>query len=416
MAIDSLTHFDLAVIGAGTVGMACAMAMAMRGYRVAVLDHKPKPTTDRFAERLARRDARVYALNLASIQLFDQLGVWQNIMRKADYTRMSVWAQDGRGMMDFVQPPSADDRLGSMVEPVVLDHALWCQACSADFADKLTMIYDATLLEHGMAIDQTASQVMVRYRQGGNARVLSADLVIGADGRTSAVRQALGIGVEHQKAICCAIRTTKAHQQTARQVMLPTGTLALLPMANLNESDNEKWQSVVWTLPENLAEEYLSLSADVLMEKIAFACGYELGEVLQIESIASFPLSAQIAQKYAMGRVALIGDAAHGVHPLAGQGLNLGLLDVMALMDIVDQYRGKNTSLRPNLLTQYARVRKGHNALMMHSFSLINFAFASSLADIGAFGWLRSEGMSFIANHQRIMQQLIHRANAKVAA
>ncbi|OOS25157.1 2-octaprenyl-3-methyl-6-methoxy-1,4-benzoquinol hydroxylase [Moraxella pluranimalium] len=412
------TSYDMTIVGAGTVGMACAIALAQRGLRVLLLEHKPAPVQADFDRRLAHRDARVYALNRASIELFESIGVWQMLSRQADYTRMQVWARDGCGELNF---GDGKMMLGSMVEPSVIDYALWCRGQMQDLADYLTVCYEARLCADGMAIDEIADGVVLRFHHGGQQRCVRTSLLLGADGRGSMVRQTVGIGIEtldyHQTAICCAIHTDKAHTQTARQVMLPTGTLALLPIADLHDDDNGRWQSVVWTLPQAVAQDYLAdyrHEPDSLRLRLEQASGFELGRILAVESVASFALSAQVASRYHQGRIGLIGDAAHGVHPLAGQGLNLGLLDVIKLLECLDAHKNRyDNTLHPRLLHDYERAAKGHNALMMHSFSLINFAFASGIADLNGFSHLRSEVMNAIGKNRTIMQFFERRASGQ---
>ena len=409
---DTLMHCDIAIIGAGTVGMVAGIELASRGYQVVILDNKPMPTAKSFADRLAVRDARVYALSQGSIRLLAEIGVWSDIVRRADYQTMQVWARDDYGELLF-DGSQSHEILGSMVEPSVLDAALWQRShhCS-----NLTVVYEAKLMEDGMAFDESSDGITIRYHSQGVARQVFCRLLLGADGRKSMVRRAMGADISqlnyHQKAICCAIRTDLPHRQIARQVMLPTGTLALLPMADLQQGDDGRWQSIVWTLPCALADDYLAdyhRDPQTLQRRLAFASGYALGEVHEIESVASFDLSAQVTEHYARGRMALIGDAAHGVHPLAGQGLNLGLSDVAALLAVLDAAKGKQ--MHPRLLHKYARAVRSHNALMMHSFSMINFAYASGIADLGMVRYARSEVVHAIARSAPLMQLLIKQAN-----
>lgn len=409
--------YDVIIIGAGVVGMVAAIALVQRGYQVLLLDNKPLPDEATLQQRLRVRDARVYAMNRASIALLETLGAWQFIKRKADFDKMQVWGRDDFGELIFCD----DDKqgrcqpLGSMVEPSVLDEALW--QC-AKLADGLDLAFAATLLGDGMAIDERRDRVIVRYQQHGTHKVAQAKLLLGADGRHSLVRQAMAVGVVtldyHQKAICCAIYTDKPHDNTARQVMLPTGTLAMLPMAHLPTDDKtNRWHSVVWSLPTALADAYLAeyqRDESLLKNRLALASGYELGMVAKLESLASFPLSAQAAKRYYKGRLALLGDAAHGVHPLAGQGLNLGLSDVAQFLALMDKYHHKSP-LHPQLLHDYQRATKSHNELMMHSFSLIHFAYASGLADVAMLRYLRSECSHQIAKIPFVIRQFIKRAN-----
>ena len=408
------------IIGGGIVGATLALKLAQAKRPVTLIDAAPERSADSWAERLSRRDARVYALSLASIGLLTDVGAWQNIVvskRKADYSQMQVWQLNGIGELLFGENSENDHTpmLGSMVEPLVIEHALWQRLQDGDVNDYLTVIMGHKVV----AMDWLGSQGYSVSLD--NDQVIKAALVVGADGRGSFVRKQAGIGLDtldyKQTAICCAIQTSKPHLATARQAMLPTGTLALLPLADITDEDKanpQHWQSVVWTLPRNQALALLEESPRYIADKLAAASTYELGDINQIESIASWPLAAQQAKSYAADNLVLIGDAAHGVHPLAGQGLNLGMLDVQALYEQLEhdysRSGGKSWGAGQTLRT-YERARRPHNSLMMHSFSALNWLFAGELAQTRPIQQIRNEGMSAVSKIKPLMKLFAKQAS-----
>ncbi|WP_201582248.1 FAD-dependent monooxygenase [Psychrobacter immobilis] len=413
------------IIGSGIVGATLALKLAQAEMPVTLIDARPERSEADWQQVLGQRDARVYALSVASINLLSDVGAWQKIAaseRKADYSQMQVWQLNGMGELLFgdssdKHPNSTlPQMLGSMVEPAVIEHALWQRLSEDDVSDYLTVIAGHKVInmdwlgaEQGYCVtldDHTA---------------IAATLLVGADGRGSFVRQQAAIELDtldyKQTAICCAIQTDKPHQATARQAMLPTGTLALLPLADITDEDKanpQHWQSVVWTLPRNQALALIEEDARVIADKLAAASNYELGAISQIESIASFPLTAQQAKSYVADNLVLIGDAAHGVHPLAGQGLNLGMLDVQTLSEQLshDFARSGGTSWGSNqTLRSYERLRRPHNSLMMHSFSALNWLFAGSLAQMRPIQQIRSEGMYRVGKIKPLMRLFAKQAS-----
>ncbi|WP_323842727.1 FAD-dependent monooxygenase [Moraxella sp. Pampa] len=408
MKTDNMVQIntDVLVVGGGAVGMTLAIGLAKLKKTVMLIDVKPKLSVVDEQMALNRRDARVYALNLASLNLFDGIGIGIDVFqRRADYTKMQVWQGDGRGELNFAKQSLTPRLLGSMIEPAIIDEALRQRAMQADITPYLTVLHGTWIDEH-FGIDVRPKTVCVRIMNDtGWTKIVNTHLLVGADGRGSVVRRLSGIGVDtldyHQTAICCAIKTDKAHQHTARQAMLDTGTLALLPLADMSADDGGHWQSVVWTLPTQIAKEFLALSPENLADKLALASSFELGKIHQIQSIASFALSTQVAKSYIAPHTLLIGDAAHGVHPLAGQGLNLGLADVSELLALIAN-DGKNIC-KVGLLRQYERARYGKNTLMMHGFSAINYAFVGKIFQKEPMRFIRSEVVNLTGKIRPLM-------------
>ncbi len=425
------------IIGGGIVGATLALKLAQAEMPVTLIDARPERNEADWQQVLGQRDARVYALSLASIKLLKEVGAWQKIAaseRKADYSQMQVWQLNGMGELLFgesgnsnVSPDGNSNvannsanaepkMLGSMVEPAVIEHALWQRLSAPDVSQYLTVI------DGQKVVDMDWLGATKGYRVTlDNDTVIDANLLVGADGRGSFVRKQAGIELDvldyNQTAICCAIQTDKPHLATARQAMLPTGTLALLPLADITDEDKanpQHWQSIVWTLPRNQALALIEEHPCYIADKLAAASHYELGAIHKIESIASFPLAAQQAKTYVADNLVLIGDAAHGVHPLAGQGLNLGMLDVKALSEQLtyDYARSGNKLWGANqTLRSYERLRRPHNSLMMHSFSALNWLFAGSLAQMRPIQQLRNEGMYRVSKIKPLMRLFAKQAS-----
>ena len=391
MTETSNVMHDVVIVGGGLVGGLCALLLAEGGVAPVVLDAAPAVDDG----VLAQRDARVFALSPANLHVLQRVGVWARVRRHAPYQAMQVWHRDGYGQLDFGQADALyAEWLGSMVEPSVLALALQEQTVAAG----LDWRRDTRV----MSLEQYPDHWQIRLQDG---QVLCTRLLIGADGGRSMVRQAAGILTKQldyqQSALTCAIRTDLPHAGVARQVFLAGGPLAFLPMADLDDAESGHWQSVVWSLPTEIAAEMSALDDTALMAALTEASERVLGNVQRIESRGLFPLRAQQAEHDVAERLALIGDAAHVVHPMAGQGVNLGLLDAAVLADALLHDRARGLWAHRQTLARYARTRRLPNSLMMHGLSALGWIQG---AQHPALVWLRGEGMHQLSRLPQLRQ------------
>ncbi|MEQ1105518.1 FAD-dependent monooxygenase [Acinetobacter ursingii] len=364
---------DVVIVGGGLVGGLTALLLAKGGVQATVLDAAPVLDPEQVKNIL---NPRVLALSQATIHLLKTVDVWNDLPRQMPYTGMHVWNKNGYGEIEFGQAsaafPTPDRALGSMVEPSLLNLVIQQKM--------LQQIQDYRTQVKVVRVEQQVQDWTVELADG---QVLKTKLVIGADGANSFVRDQAYIELDildyRQAAISCAIKTTKPHQYVARQIFLPTGPLAFLPMASLDEQENGYWQSIVWTLPDDYAEEYSDLNDAEFLQLLTRESQHMLGEVVEVRSRAKFPLKARSAQHYVKVGLALIGDAAHVIHPLAGQGVNIGCLDAAVLCDVLLHDLQRGVWAHEQTLARYEHERKGQNLAMMHSMSTIGWLETTEL-------------------------------------
>ena len=350
---------DAAVVGGGVVGSACALSLAQLGLDVALVESREPP---RWLP--AHRDLRVYAFAPDNAALLDALGVWRSVQgaRLQPYRRMRVWDAAGGGELAFDADALGRRELGWIVEHGLLVDRLWATLPAAGV--------DVQCPARVTELEQHDDGARLRLEDGS---ALDARLVIAADGADSSLRTLSGIGIDThdyaQKGVVAFIASEQPHTDTAWQRFLPTGPLALLPFV-------DGQSSIVWTLPNAEAERVLALDEDAFNRELTAAFDARLGALQLRSPRAAFPLRRQLADDYVHGRVLLLGDAAHVVHPLAGQGVNLGLRDVAALRDSIREAQGKRADYTaPQRLARWARMRKSENAAAAHAFGAINRMF-----------------------------------------
>ena len=372
-------QFEVIIVGGGIVGATTACALAHAGIDVALLDmFNPQR---QWADDSV--DIRVSALTKASQNILQTLDVWDGMVERGvcAYKDMRVWDAKADGELHFDCADTPFNELGHIVENRVTVAALW---------DKLeTQSHASCISDAKVAHIQPTEKGRTLILEDG--REFTADLIIAADGRESSLRSMMGIEVTgwpyHQDGLVATINTEKSHQSTAWQRFLDEGPLAFLPLRTGQ-------CSIVWTLKTETAKNYLQLSDRDFLDKLEQASAGILGGMLATGPRAAFPLRFQYANSYTAPSFALMGDAAHAMHPLAGQGANAGLLDAAALAELVIKAKQDGRPLTSRkFLRQYERWRKGDNLLMMSSMDVINKTFA---ADLAPFISLRSTGMNLI--------------------
>ncbi|SDY01718.1 2-octaprenylphenol hydroxylase [Allochromatium warmingii] len=343
--------FDVIVIGGGMVGATCALALAGRGLNLAVIEAQEPPRS----WSQGAIDGRVSALNRASQRLFERLELWESIRELGvnPYQAMHVWDALSGGQIHFDSQALGEPDLGYIVENRVVQRVLWEQL---ENAEAVTLLCPAGIV--GLETDSSGAQLMLT-----DGRTLTTRLVIGADGRDSLVRTLADIETETveyaQRAIVAQVRPTDWHRDTAWQRFLPTGPLALLPLADGR-------CSLVWSADDDRARELLALDDAAFSAALTEASELRLGTLTLDSPRTAIALRRQHATTYIRPALALIGDAAHAIHPLAGQGVNLGFMDAaeLAAAILLAHRHGRALGGRWTL-RRYERARRHVNAQML---------------------------------------------------
>jgi 2-octaprenylphenol hydroxylase len=364
---------DLLIVGAGMVGAATACMLARAGFSVQVLEQQPpaKWSGD------APVGLRVSALSPGSQHVLTEAGVWASIsaQRACAYRRMRIEDGDDRVVLDFNAGEFALERLGSIVENDLLQQTLWQHMHNLSGVE---VICPAAIRE--MQLDLNGARVDLI-----DGRQLHAPLLVGADGAASSVRRAMGVDQQlwtySQQGIVCVVQTAIPNQGMAWQRFMPGGPLALLPLQDGSSS-------IVWSRPDHEAAQLLGMDdagfLAKLQEATAVAAGQAedgqslFGEIVSCGPRAAFPLSMALADRYAATSSVLVGDAAHVVHPLAGQGVNLGFLDAAALVETSVNNRKAGRPLNDERsLAAYSRARRSETELMARGIHGLRSLFAA---------------------------------------
>lgn len=381
----SVRQADIVIVGAGVVGLAAALALAGTKLEIVVLDAQPShvpPSPERALSDWARR---VTALTPTSKQFLSELDVWQAISgsgRIGPYTDMVVWDSEGTGLVEFDAQSLSLDELGYIVESTVTTDAL---VTRVNQTPNIEIQWDTYLSQ----LNFYDEYVNVVTRAGDE---ISTQLVIGADGGRSVSRELAGINTRQwsygQKAIVATVRVAPEHSYTCWQAFLPTGPLALLPLADSDLC------SIVWSLDDSEAQTWIEADDTTFLRGLNAALGGRGPLVTDVSQRQLFPLVQCHAIDYLRDRFVLVGDAAHAIHPLAGQGINLGLSDAQVLAAEVGYAHSREaTWWAPSVLKRYERQRKGDNLAMMAAMQTFKWGFGSRHP---AVTMLRNVGLSAV--------------------
>jgi len=348
--VNTATRVDVTIIGAGMVGVTAASLLARCGFTVALVESREPAVFDLQADY----GLRVSALSPGSIAILGQAGAWERIAasRHCPYRHMEIEDRPGGPVLAFDAPAFGLDLLGAIVENDLVQSALW----AAVAGNAMVSIHCPDSLARAERV-----RTGMRVELGSGTRIESA-LLIGADGLESGVRRLSGIGVDtweyNQKGLVCVVRKSRPNPAIAWQRFLDGGPLAFLPL-------DDGRSSIVWTRPAAEAERLLRLSGAEFMAELQVASEGWLGAVEAVGPRAAFPLLMRLSHRHVSDRTVLLGDAAHVVHPLAGQGVNLGMADVAALVEVLAGNRSRGVAIGdPGSLGQYERWRRSESGMM----------------------------------------------------
>ena len=342
-------------------------------------------------------ELRVSAISKSSQQVLQNVGAWQGMQsrRACSYQHMHVWDATGDGSIHFDAADLGLDSIGHIIENKVIQFSLLEQCLTLPDVDWLCP-------QKIKEINFSETEQTVKLEDGSE---LVAKLLVGADGANSKVREAAAIEINksayEQKAVVAVVKSTLHHKDTAWQRFLPTGPLAFLPLGDGS-------CSIVWSAENRRADELLEMEEEDFISELQSAFDHTLGKVEKVSQRAAFPLIRRHANEYVKQGLALVGDAAHTIHPLAGQGVNLGLLDAAALAEVITHAReqGKNIASLTTL-RKYERWRRADNSLMMYSMSGFKNLFSNEQAELSV---VRNAGLNMVNSLGPVKNRLMRHA------
>ena len=389
---DAGHAFDVVIAGGGMVGAALACALGDVGFRAAVVEARA-PQREWDAGEI---DNRVSALTRASQQLLENLAAWRRVteLGAAAYHEMHVWDRRGAGEIHFDAAAIGEPDLGHIVQNRVIQLALW---------ERMAALPMIVVRCPGVIRDLEPERQAVVLDD--DAR-LQAPLLVAADGARSALRDLAGIAVKsrsfEQLAVVATVRVSQGHRRTAWQRFLPEGPLAFLPV------DASDRCTVVWSTSPAHAEQLVTCGDNAFCQALGEASEHRLGAILESGPRARFPLRSQLADHTVENGLALVGDAAHVIHPLAGQGVNLGFLDVATLTQVLIEARAAGRPLGAReTLRRYERARKADTLTLMRAMEGFNLLFSNRSRPLSL---LRNLGLRLTDNAPPLKTLLMRRA------
>jgi len=393
--------FDVVIVGGGIVGLSLASELAGSDFTVAIVER------NELAAVTEEVDCRVSAINRFALKRFQQIGVWQSPLAKraCAFEKMFVWDQTGAGQIEFDSAEMGVSKLGAIIENKVLQHMLLDVVKTAE---NITYLCPENIVEinyQGSDNQKSDGNNLESQVLLSSGKKLQAKLLVGADGINSKVRAAANIQQTkksyQQQGLVCNVRTSESHQNTAWQCFMPSGPLALLPIFN-GEC------SIVWSLDENDAKKIMALNDDDFKKELSVAAEFKLGEITEVGQRFLFPLSHSHVTEYVKLGLALIGDAAHSIHPLAGQGANLGIADAAVLAETIINAKNANRQWAAlHTLKKYQRQRKGANQLMEASMTGFKELFGSKNSVLSE---VRNAGLSLVDHLPALKYKIIQQA------
>ena len=391
--------FDLIIVGAGLTGSALAVALADTSLRIALVDARAPTRPPGWPTQW---DSRVYAISPGSADLLAQIGCWTHLTTdRLQRVEQMVVSGDAGGVINFSAFDIGTEELAWIVESSEMACELWT---SVSRQRNVTCFCPA----EPASLNVSADQAVLSLSSG---QTLHGKLIVGADGRESWVRQQMGLVSRHdpynELGVVANFRTELPHFGTAYQWFREDGVLAYLPLAGGAQADQGKMISMVWSAPEAFAKMLLDLSAEDLALRVANAGQNQLGGLELMAPAVGFPLKLVRVPQIVAPRVALIGDAAHGIHPLTGHGVNLGFQDVRVLADVIRTARSVDDLGDLRLLSRYQRARREEVVMLQSMTDAMRKLFASKTP---GFSVLRNFGLNLTDKLTPIKSMLIRYA------